>query len=749
MRKSIGLVAGIALAFCARCGWGGFEYPCGVLDAYDADESCWTGIDALGRYPARAIPERWLVGPPLSAESAVTIPTDHWVELAFSGEIVDGDGSDIVVTETGKAGEEALLFVTDGGDRECLLTKLVIESAMTQELSYAEADLAGVALPFAPRAIRIVALDMGGQSPGFDLGYAQARVSHDGGVSACSPNPIRGAVRIDPNVRLAWSPGSSAQRCVLYLSDVKAQVEAGDPAVRHGPLGVDANTFDPPGLRLGGTYYWRVDGLGPADANSVWPGDVWSFTVADHVAIDDFETYDGPASLWQAWRPAGYADLTLEQESVDACQQSLVFDYYYDRFADSSLSRSFETGQDWTRGGARAIQLLLRGDLPNSQGCEFYVAVTDGVHTQVLSEAVVTEIEDAPPWFAWRAPLDDLSGIDLTQVHGVTLGVRPLESSSPEGYCWGVLHIAEIELSGCLCPESDRPQSDLTADCRVDFEDLERLAADWRYGPVRTLETKRPKKKPVVWYEFDDNVKDRMGRADGAIEGQCTFEDGVYGQAIHFDGRQDAVTIPEASTVFQSIHDAITIAFWQKADDSGHRNDTLFCSNYVYGLSNPALAIHLGCWRDPGRYRWDCGSPWSFENCLAGRHRDKSDWTGRWNHWAFTKDIRAVADGRTGCMEIYLNGELYDRLTGTDAPITGITSFEIGSGWYGGYDGLIDDVQIYNYALSAAEVAYVATDGAGLFERPASAADLNTDGEVDFRDLATLAAEWLQDELWP
>lgn len=748
MRKGIGLVAGITLVLCARCGWGGFEYPNAVLDAYDADESCWTGIDVLGRYPVRAIPERWLVGPPASAESAVTIPADHWVELAFSGEIADGDGSDIVVTETGKAGEEALLFVTDGGDRECLLTKLVIESAMTQGLSYVRADLAGVALPFAPRAIRIVALNMGGQSPGFDLGYAQARVSHNCGVSACGPSPIHGAVRIDPNVRLTWSPGFPARRQVVYLSDVKSQVEAGDPAVRHGPFGGGASTFDPPGLRLGGTYYWRVDGLEPADANSVRAGDVWSFTVADHVAIDDFETYNAQASLWQAWQPAGYADPTLEQEVVGVCQQSLVFDYYCDEVADSSLSRSFETGQDWTRDVALALQLLMRGDLPDSLGCEFYVAVTDGVNTQVLSEAVVAEIEDASPWFAWRISLEGLSEIDLTQVHGVTLGVRPLESSSSEGYGGGTLHIAEIGLYGCLCPESGRPRSDLTADCRVDFEDLERLAADWRDGPVRVLKTKRPK-KPLVWYEFDDNAIDRMGRADGVIKGQCAFEDGVYGQAIRFDGQGDAVTIPEAASVFQGIHDAITIAFWQKADDSGHRNDTLFCSNYAYGRSNPALAVHLGCWRDPGRYRWDCGSPWSFENRLAGRHRDKSDWTGRWNHWAFTKDIRAVADGRTGRMEVYLNGELYDRRTGTDAPITGITSFEIGSGWYGGYDGLIDDVQIYNYALSAAEVAYVATDGAGLFERPASAADLNADGEVDFRDLATLAGEWLQDELWP
>jgi fumarate reductase flavoprotein subunit len=111
--------------------------------------------------------------------------------------------------------------------------------------------------------------------------------------------------------------------------------------------------------------------------------------------------------------------------------------------------------------------------------------------------------------------------------------------------------------------------------------------------------------------------------------------------------------------------------------------------------------------------------------------------------------VRMVAGTLVSVGGIKVNGSFQVVGEGTDAPITGVTSFVIGSGWYGGYDGLIDDVQIYNYALSAAEVAYVATDGAGLFESPASAADLNADGEVDFRDLATLAAEWLQDELWP
>jgi hypothetical protein len=539
MRKGMWLAVQVALALCARCGWCGsavFEYSTVVLDAYDADESCWTGIDSLGRYPARALPEQWLVGPPLSAELAVTIPTDHWVELGFSGELVEGDGDDIVLVETGKAGEQALLFVTDGGDREYLLTKLVIESTMIQELSTVGANLAGIELPFVPRAIRLVALDMGGESPGFDLGYARARVSHDCGVKACCPNPINGADRIDPNAQLSWSPGSAAQGCVVYLSEVETQVEAGDSRVRHGPLPVDANTFDPPGLQLGQTYCWRVDGLRPTDTNSVWAGGVWSFTVADHVAIDDFEAYADLPSLRDAWQREGLAELALEQEVAETCQQSIVFTYYYDGASDSSLSRSFPTAQDWTRGGAHVLQLLFHGDLPDPQSGEIYIAVTDGISSQVFSDPVVTEIQDNPPWFAWRVPLADLSEIDLTQVRGMVLGVRPVQSISTGTYSWGTLHVAEIALYGSVCPESGRPRADLTADCRVDYGDLERIAADWLDEPVRVLETKRPK-KPLVWYEFDENAIDRMGRADGLIQGQCDFAQGVYGQAIHFAGR--------------------------------------------------------------------------------------------------------------------------------------------------------------------------------------------------------------------
>jgi hypothetical protein len=131
------------------------------------------------------------------------------------------------------------------------------------------------------------------------------------------------------------------------------------------------------------------------------------------------------------------------------------------------------------------------------------------------------------------------------------------------------------------------------------------------------------------------------------------------------------VSIEGAFELFSKINKKITIAFWAYGKDSPHHTDTLCCSNYTYGIRNPTIAINLGCWRQPGKYNWDCGYPWSFDNRLSGFHRHKREWTARWNHWAFTKDADA------GTMQIFLNGVLYDSRTGAYSPITGISSLRL------------------------------------------------------------------------
>jgi hypothetical protein len=150
----------------------------------------------------------------------------------------------------------------------------------------------------------------------------------------------------------------------------------------------------------------------------------------------------------------------------------------------------------------------------------------------------------------------------------------------------------------------------------------------------------------------------------------------------------------------------------------------------------------------------------------ANTYRPLSDFGGRWNHWAFIKSPLQLA--------VYCNGSL---VAHTDANNQGgdpnalvkgplfrlpVGSFRIGTrgdNW-AMWNGRLDDFQVYDYALSPAEVAYLATDGAGhIFLPLVSPANLNTDGVaspatdpnqiVNFGDLAIMGKQWHTQQLWP
>jgi hypothetical protein len=729
--------------------WGAemaFEHPSALLDAYDADESCWTGMGPMGEYPVVVVPERWLVGPPPSELTGVTVPTDHWVHLLFSGEMVRADGHDLRILESGAAGERALVFVTDGGDQEYALGMAQASSSGGEILSEIGMELLDLPATFVPRGVRIIALDHGGMAPGFDVSRVQAWVSHACGPRARCPNPVDGAPSVTADATLNWIPACTVGQQVVYFGPNVEDVRGGVPETRYALDVPDANSFEPPSLLLGQAYYWRVTEADANDSNDVPPDDVWSFTVADHVLIDDFDGYgSGGPELYDGWYLRDRARLSLGGTIFRSCPQAMVFRYYYDNFyvgSYSELYHALSPPQDWTKAGAELLEFWLYGDPANATNGQMYVALSDGGSEQIVTYGQDGQVLTEPQWRACRIPLSEFADVNLAHVTSVGIGFR-LPEGLPDQSGSGTVYIDDVALRPALCPDDRHPDADLSGDCAVDYRDLEQLAGAWLSNRVQVVPVTSPN-EPILWYRFDGDAFDSAGGAHGQIEGRPTYVEGRHGRAICFAGAQDSVVVSQATSVFGRIRDAVTIAFWQCGDDSVHLNDTICCSNYTYGESNPSIAIHLGCWRNPGQYRWDCGTPWSIENRVAGHHAHKSEWAGRWNHWAFIKDSVA------GRMEIYLNGLLYDSRSGTDTPIEGITAFQIGSGWYGHYDGLIDEFQIYDHALSAAEVAYLASDGTGVLEQAFTAlADLDASGRVDLGDYAILVGEWLADELLP
>jgi len=738
----------LSLGVAAPADEGTFEYPCYLVDAYDADDSCWTGMDAEGIYqgPIRVVPEKWLAGPPLSEMSGVTLPPDHWVEVQFRGPIIDGPGDDILLIELGPVSEQALIFITDGAGRERLIG---IATSGTEgngvDPTLIGFDISGIELPFEPRAVRILAIDRGGGAPGFDIASVRARICTDCGEAACNPIPVDGAKNVPVDAVLSFSTGQYAKKHIVYLSTDFAAVATGTDVVSEPPQPQDSNTFNPGSLELNRTYYWRIDEV---NDQNVWPGEVWSFTTIDHLIVDDFEAYNrinppDPNSnrIYDTWI-GGNVDIGT-YKTHKCSKKSMAFNYIYYRTSDySETIRTFIPPQDWTAAGEKVLELFFSGSEYYNSTAQMYIALNDGnTESLVLYPGDANDIKDEA-WQFWRIELDDLNDIDLSNIESMSIGFCA-ELNKPYSIGSGKVYFDDIKLYPSICLQENRPDADFNGDCLVNFEDIEEMAFSWLNTGYNIYPVAAPS-APVAWYKFEYYANDSIGIAHGRTRGKPTYTQGVYGQAISFDGYEDAVEISNAANLFSKISSGITIAFWQYGADSQHHTDTLCCSNYTYGGDDPAIAINLGCWRRPGEYNWDCGRPWSFDNRLSENHRYSSEWFGRWNHWAFTKDAEA------GVMQIFLNGLLYNSRDGTNSPISGITSFEIGSGWYGGYDGLIDDFRIYDYALTPPEIAYVATNGTGIFDQKLmTPADLNGDNKIDFADFAVLADHWLENQIWP
>ncbi len=101
--------------------------------------------------------------------------------------------------------------------------------------------------------------------------------------AAGKPGPADLATDVPADTVLSWAPADTAKTHDVYLGMAATDVDA---ASRTKPgnvlvsLGQDANTYDPPGtLKLGQTYYWRVDEVQAPPAATVTKGRVWSFTV--------------------------------------------------------------------------------------------------------------------------------------------------------------------------------------------------------------------------------------------------------------------------------------------------------------------------------------------------------------------------------------------------------------------------------------------------------------------------------------
>jgi hypothetical protein len=203
---------------------------------------------------------------------------------------------------------------------------------------------------------------------------------------AWDAQPSDGSVLdISQAVSLAWQPGDTADRHDVYFGkDAASVADAGTSSPEY--KGRQAGTSYSLGGLVefgGGVYFWRIDEV-EAGATAIHEGRVWSFTVADYLIVDEFETYtdDIGSRIFQTWidgwgftEPApgnpgngtgstvGYTSPPFaERTIVHGGKQSMPLGYdnsvqpYY-----SETERTFDAPQNWTLYGMDTLSLQVRG----------------------------------------------------------------------------------------------------------------------------------------------------------------------------------------------------------------------------------------------------------------------------------------------------------------------------------------------------------------------------------------------------
>jgi len=192
----------------------------------------------------------------------------------------------------------------------------------------------------------------------------------------------------------------------------------------------------------------------------------------------------------------------------------------------------------------------------------------------------------------------------------------------------------------------------------------------------------------VAEWHFDEGsgsvLVDSSGNGhDGVIYG-ATWVEGKYGNALYFDGVDDYVDIGDMSTA------KFTIEVWFKLD-SIHKQAV---------IQTDEGTIHIG--NNPMQDNEIEFSDWvnrDGQNSQYFSEIDNAVTVGDWYHAALTSTA-------AGSGKMYLNGDEKFITWIYDAGVTGIYSNDmIGNGGREHYfNGIIDEVRIYNRALTADEI---------------------------------------------
>ena len=475
---------------------------------------------------------------------------------------------------------------------------------------------------------------------------------------------------------LSWSPGDSASQHAVYFGTDRDAVAGADTSDTTGVfrgLQNGASYTPPEGVEWdGGSYFWRIDEQNTDE--TVTKGNVWTFLVADYIIVDDIEGYSADNPIWENWldgvgygvqgTPGYYPGngtgsaagddtvaSTAEENTVHSGGKAMPVWYNNVATAISEIELTLSPAQDWTANGLLTLSLWFYGDAANVPG-QLYVKVNGGV--PVLYDGDASNLT-RPVWQVWNINLSEFGA--LQNVTKIVIGVQ---NNGATG--------------------------------KLIFDDIRLYALDRQLiTPVQPDPAGL-----VAQYAFDGNANDSAGSNHGTLQGNPQWVIGYYGNALAFDGTGDWVDCGNDPSL--GISGAVSVTAWINIGAAGisHKvggNQDGTNGGYKMGILNDKIEFEI---RTSGN--------------TAILNRDVAGGTileaGVWYH------VTGIYSQQDGYIRTYVNGLLDRELLTNEVLGASPGTLYIGCEPYntdvGNFNGVMDDIRIYNRVLSDAEIAGVA-----------------------------------------
>jgi hypothetical protein len=397
-----------------------------------------------------------------------------------------------------------------------------------------------------------------------------------------------------------------------------------------------------------------------------------------YTARDDFNRPDG--GLGPNWTidPFFGTGLSISGSQVGSpIFQSGAYYWNANLFGADQYSQIKLTGAigDW-------MGVSVRGGVSSAQG--YWVAIKhDGAYLySFLNNTYFQLVHDATNWST-----GDVLRLEVRTVAANTARLRVCRNGSP-------LFTYD---DAAYFIKSGHPGIGLAATTTMSLD-------DWRGGELNpgadgcTAPTPGPAPAPgVAYWKFDEGsgttAVDSSGSGNTGTVNGATWTPGEIGSGLNFNGVNDYVSVPDASNLDNTS--ALTIAFWVKPTILDGSPRGIVSKRTASGTQDAYSVffyagnkIHVDL--DTSNDRFSTNTVFL---------------TNTWYHVAVTYDGTLASAGR---VHVYVNGVLDTTASETSASIPNYAS-DLAFGKLVGnptsyFAGSLDDVRVYNRALTATEV---------------------------------------------